>query len=280
MTNDVTMLEHQRIQDEALDLVLASAEPADRAVFDAHLAGCNACQEFVDDLSSMVGRIGAVGDVASPPASLRAAILAEAGGLSVTRPSASTATEAATAAASPFSAPGARGARRAHRPTLSSTLTRFLAVAAVLALIGLVGWGSAMHSQRDDARQTASQWSQFHDAISRPGQLTVAEIDSASSSTSKRVATAYMRDNGMMIVAEDLAANNTASSIYVLWSMASPTDGTPVAIGSFDVAKGNLMSVVSPTGSEPSGRWFAISEEPGRRVPVAPTKIVGAGEAA
>ena len=103
---------------------------------------------------------------------------------------------------------------------------------------------------------------------------------SASSSTSKRVATAYMRDNGMMIVAEDLAANNTASSIYVLWSMASPTDGTPVAIGSFDVAKGNLMSVVSPTGSEPSGRWFAISEEPGRRVPVAPTKIVGAGEAA
>ena len=85
MTNDVTMMEHQRIQDEALDLVFAAVEPADMASYDAHLAECDQCREFVDELTSLVGLVGAVGDVEAPPASLRAAILAEAAGLSVTR---------------------------------------------------------------------------------------------------------------------------------------------------------------------------------------------------
>ena len=155
-----------------------------------------------------------------------------------------------------------------------------MAVAAVLALIGLVGWGATMRSQRDDARTAASQASQFRDAISRPGQLTVAEIDALDGSGTKRLATAYVRDTGMMVVADGLEDNDTSSSIYVLWSLASPTDGAPVALGSFDVAKGNLMSFVAATGAVPSGRWFAISEEPGRRVPATPTKVVGAGEAA
>ena len=71
------------------------------------------------------------------------------------------------------------GRRRAHRSVIAAGATRLVAVAAVLALIGVVGWGAVMRSQRDEARQTASQWSQFHDAISRPGQMTVAEIDAA-----------------------------------------------------------------------------------------------------
>lgn len=294
MTNDAIMLEHQRIQDTALDLVFAAVEPADRAAFDAHIATCSHCGEFVDELTSMVGLIGAVGDVEAPPTSLRAAILAGVGGLSGTRGGAQAPGEPVTAGsgtdtsgdavasspASPFTAAGARGRRRARRSTLTAAATRLLAVAAVLAVIGLVGWGSVMHSQRDDARATASQWSQFHDAVSRPGQLTVAELDAADGSTTKRLATAYMRDTGMMVVADDLAANDTASSIYVLWSLASPTDGAPVALGTFDVAKGSLMSFVAATGSAPSGRWFAISEEPGRRVPAAPTNVLGSGEAA
>lgn len=280
MTNDVSMMEHQRIQDEALDLVFAALEPADKAGFDAHIAGCGQCREFVDELTSTVGLIGAVGDVEAPPTSLRAAVMAEAGGLSVTRPSSRPVDDAnASATASPFAAPSPRGHRRAHRWAVGAAATRFLAVAAVLALIGAVGWGAAMHSQRDQARQTASQWSQFQDAISRPGQLTVAELD-ATGSTSKRLATAYIRDTGMMVVADDLDANDTSSSIYVLWSLASPTDGAPVAMGSFDVAKGSLMSFVAATGAAPIGRWFAISEESGRRVPDSPTKILGAGEAA
>lgn len=285
MTGVMTM-DHEQVQDLALDAVLAGVEPDDRAGFDAHAADCDQCRAFLDDLNAMVGLMGAVGEVEAPPSHLRAAILAEASGLRVSRPESAAAEAEASGPLAPrpvepaLAGPGLRGRRRAARSFGREAATRLLAVAAVIALIGLVGWGVTMREQRDDARQAAAEWSQFHDWMSRPGPMSVAEVDAADGSSPARLATAYVRDSGSLIVADRLAVNDTSSTIYVLWSMTSPTDGTPVALGSFDVGAGDRMSFVAGTGAAPSGLWFAISEEPGRRIPAAPTTVLGAGRAA
>jgi hypothetical protein len=282
--------EHERIQDAALDLLLGAVEPADRALFDEHLAGCEQCRQFVDEASAMIGVVGAAGDVHQPPAGLRAAILAEAGATAVQAtgaPGAETdiAPESAPdgAAASLLTGPTtARGRRRAGDAARSSTATlvsRLMAVAAAIALIGAVGWGVSMRDQRDDARADASHMTQVLDEVSKPGQLTVAEIDGTAAGRSAPLATAFVRDNAAMVVSNDLTANDTSSSIYVLWSMTSLTDSTPVAIGSFDVSADAPMSQVSATGHAPTGSWFAISLEDGRRVPASPTEVLGAGRA-
>jgi hypothetical protein len=270
---------HDQVRDQIVDLVLASVEPAGRVAFDAHLASCAACSAFLDETEQMSGLLAVLGQVHQPPPELREAILREAREDSTGRSRREDATPADVALAdSSDELAAARGRRRVGAGWSPSTLlSRVVAVAAAVLLAASVGWGITEHQQRNSASAEASAYSQAIDTLTSPGTMSVAELDGSSGSP---VATAFVRSGSAVVMPQDLKANDRSTSIYVLWSLTSPTDSAPVAIGSFDVTGGAKMSAVSATGAAASGTWYAVSIENGRRVPAAPTTVLGAGNSA
>jgi hypothetical protein len=70
--------------------------------------------------------------------------------------------------------------------------------------------------------------------------------------------------------------SNRADQTYVLWGLA---DGAPIALAAFDVASAapGLHTVPSATGTERL-TGYAVSLEPGRRSPAAPTDVLASGK--
>jgi hypothetical protein len=267
---------HDQVRDQIVDLVLASVEPAGRIAFDAHLAGCAACSAFLDETEQMSGLLATVGQVTQPPPALREAILREARGDSTNRARRDESGASAPAADSSDDLAAARARRRVGWSG-STLLSRVVAVAAAVLLAASVGWGITEHHQRASASAEASAYSQAIDSLTQPGSMAVAELDGSSGSP---VATAFVRPGSAVVMPQDLKANDRSTSIYVLWSLTGPTDSSPVAIGSFDVTADAKMSTVSSTGAATDGTWYAVSIENGRRVPAAPSTVLGAGNAA
>ncbi|HEX3493559.1 MAG TPA: sigma-70 family RNA polymerase sigma factor [Streptosporangiaceae bacterium] len=74
-----------------------------------------------------------------------------------------------------------------------------------------------------------------------------------------------------------LPADNTARQIYVLWQLAGGR--SPVAVGAFDVGRhgGRLVRIGSLAEPFRGTRAFAVSIEPGRTIPAAPSHPVARG---
>jgi hypothetical protein len=70
--------------------------------------------------------------------------------------------------------------------------------------------------------------------------------------------------------------NDAARSTYVLWGMKG---NTPVPLGTFDVVRGDLdvRHVDADQAGLDNYSVFAVSLEPGRRAPAAPTHMVAIG---
>ncbi|MGH3588818.1 MAG: anti-sigma factor domain-containing protein, partial [Pseudonocardia sp.] len=81
------------------------------------------------------------------------------------------------------------------------------------------------------------------------------------------------------VVTAGLPANDHATSIYVLWGIS--TDAAPQPIGTFDVdpgAPGPGVHLLGPAGAGQPVIGYAISLEPGRAAPTAPTTVVASGQ--
>ncbi len=74
-----------------------------------------------------------------------------------------------------------------------------------------------------------------------------------------------------------LPADNTARQVYVLWQVSA--DHAPVAVGAFDVGRHGraLLRIGSLTQPYGGTRAFAVSIEPGRAIPAAPSHPVARG---
>ena len=270
---------HDQIRDEIVDQVLAQVSPSDRAAHDHHLAECADCSAFLTETEQTVGLLGAYGQVHQPPPGLRESILREARGEARAQARGEAIVAVEPAGASDDELTRARLAREDTKSgrSPSTLVTRLLAVAAVVLLAASVAWGVSLRGQRDSATAQVSSYAEAIQSLTQPGQMSVAEIEGSSGSA---VATAFVRSTSAMVMPQSLSPNDRANSIYVLWSMTNPTDSSPVAIGSFDVTPDAKMSPVVSTGSSPTGTWFAISIEDGRRVPAAPSDVLGAGDSA
>jgi anti-sigma-K factor RskA len=75
----------------------------------------------------------------------------------------------------------------------------------------------------------------------------------------------------------DLPADNTARQVYVLWQVSA--GHAPVAVGAFDVGRHGraLLRIGSLTQPYGGTRAFAVSIEPGRVIPAAPSHPVAQG---
>jgi anti-sigma factor RsiW len=164
-------------------------DDVERARFEAHLAGCSQCQAEVASLSAAAGELAA-GTLASPPASLRTAVLRD---ISAVRPwlplvmseeEADADPVAASASSAPL-APTSLDVKRAARDRHARPLRQWLAgaaAAAVLATGGLVWhpWSSGTSTVQLTAMQQVLQAKDAQRFETKVGGATATVVRSAS----------------------------------------------------------------------------------------------------
>lgn len=278
----------------AVAWVLHSLEPDEDAAFGDHLGDCPACLEIVAETEEVAALMGTAPAPATPPASLRARILEEAG---LPDDAASPGVSDGTSQASDVSPaprsidpgpvdpgsgdPGsADGVVVPMRRRWVRRATAGIAVAAAAALVvvigGLVNANRDLADERDAAAAQAEQSGrvvQVLDAATRSGtpHAVLATPEGGF------VGLVVERGRGPELLASGLAPND-ADHTYVLWGLEGET---PVGLGTFDMSgSGPVTTSVPSTSAGNRFAGFAVSYEPGRTVPATPTQVVASGELA
>ena len=302
--------DHEVFDELAVGWALHALEPEDEAVFSAHLPDCPRCARTVAETHDVMAAMAQDLPPAEPSEELRDRLRAAVEETEqVRRPaperpaagpaprSTSPATPPATPPAAPPagpagqrwtpSGPGRRpwaggssvgghgsGRRAVGGPGWRRRLPVALAAAAVAAIVALVTWNVTLEAARQRAQATAAAENQIVQSLMTPGQAT---IDPVSDGDGHQVATVVARQGQAQVVTWGLSENDRAADTYVLWGM---QDGTPVALGTFDVVSRDmdLRSVGSDRTGLDGYQAYGISLEPGRKAPLAPSRIVAQGQ--
>jgi hypothetical protein len=160
------------------------------------------------------------------------------------------------------------------RPAWRRVLPTALIAAAVAAILGLGAWNVTLATSRDELAAQASQQSAIVKELLSPGHATIAPM---SDTGGKQVATVVARPGRVFVVSQGLTVNDRSNSVYVVWGM---TGDQTIPLGTFDVitTQTDLRTVGSgATGLDQYGA-YALSIEPGRKAPSAPTEVVATGQ--
>ncbi|WP_369133306.1 anti-sigma factor [Modestobacter sp. I12A-02662] len=287
--------DHREWEELAVGWALHALEPDDEVRFAAHLPGCDRCARTVADAAGVMSAMAADLPAAEPTGRLRDRLLAAVEETEQVRPEqvrpAPTARRPEPAARPPLPAapdpagPGAGdeaavgelGVRRPELPprppsSWRRVLPPALVAASIAAVLVLGAWNVVLTGQRQAAEAAAAEQAAIVEALLAPGRATIAPMTDGG----REVATVVAREGRLQVVASGLAVNG-GESTYVVWGIG---DGSPVALGTFDVVSSQMdVRDVGSTGAG-SGDYdeFGISIEPGRQAPPAPTVIVATGE--
>jgi anti-sigma-K factor RskA len=256
--------EHERWAELAAGYALSALDPAEEAEFRAHLAGCPACQHAVAAHERVAVELGAAVPPAVPPPGLWGAIAAQlddAGDQAVP----------GTMPAAPGTAAGAdvvplADRRRRTRRWLTAVAAGVVVLAGAGVAVGLAG------RQGSGGPTEAQRISRLLDA---PGTRT-ARLSPTGGSRDAVGTAVVAADRRVYLVVEGVAANDPHRDTYVLWMLRG--GAPPRAVSPFDVRGGGRHLVSAgrlPASAQPVG--FAVSEEPGRAPPPAPTRQVAFG---
>lgn len=260
---------------DAVGWVMHALEPAEEAEVARHVATCPSCSEIARDTEQVLGVLGASVEQVDPPPRLRESILTQTAQTPQTPPPA----EPAEPTTSPEPArPGYRGPAgpagrgpqsRRHFYRRRRLIGVSLALVAVLGVSGLGVYTAQVQQQRDAEMVRAQSLADLLVQSGQPGtsSATLATDDG------RPVAAVLVADGRATVVTTGLAPNDRASTIYVVWGTGT---GAPRAIGSFDAGTDAGVHQLGAAGTFPG---YAISLEPGRAMPAAPTTVVAAGEA-
>jgi hypothetical protein len=177
----------------------------------------------------------------------------------------------------PSPAEGAASTAPAPRPRFSAVRDRGWALALAAAVAGVVGlgiWNVSLSTARDRALETAAEQQAVVEEILRPGAQVVAQMSDGTGP----VAAVVVQDGDVQVVSQALPVNDETEETYVLWGLRGSSD--PEAVGTFDVARSRLdMNAVgsAPTGSD-AYDGYAVSLEPGRQPPPAPSAVLASGQ--
>ncbi|MGY1814141.1 anti-sigma factor domain-containing protein [Blastococcus sp. SYSU D00820] len=294
----MTREDHERFDELAVGWALHSLEPEDEDVFAAHLPGCPRCARTVAETTEVMRALAGDLPPAEPGEGLRDRLRAAVEETEqVVRPSSpldlpDDAFDAGPdAEPAPPAPPGGR--RRSDRPATGfpayrspvpvptppraawrRVLPNALVAAAVAAILGLGTWNVLLATSRDEVAATAAEQADILDSLLQPGTATIAPVADADG---HEVATVVARDAQMQVITQGLEVNDRESTTYVVWGMGGDD---PVPLGTFDVVRSqiDLRTVGSAsTGLDDFG-GFAISIEPGRQAPSAPTEVVANGQ--
>lgn len=231
----------------AVGYALDALEPADVAVFERHVSGCSDCAALVEELRATAAALAAT--VAEPPpVGLRAAILDNLD----ERPR--------DAVLHQVRSVGGRGRhiRAAGR------------VAAAVAVIAAITWNVSLQGQVDSARNQVAQASELLECGTSPDCRTVwlrSPDDGAS-------AAVLVRPGTVQLVVHGLPPDDVDRETYVLWQR--DDQGRMRPLRAFDVRSTQLQAIGlgAPLTTDVTAGDFAVSREPGRGLPDAPTHPV------
>ncbi len=248
-------LDHERFDELAAGYALDSLELEDQREFAEHLEHCARCQILAADFAEVASQLASAASGATARRELRDEIVATARRTphGARDDEVLSSTEASSLApVTPLSPPLAR-----HRSRV------LIAVAAVLIVVGGI-LGGVLGSQGGlgppPARCTAN--------------IGCTEVTLTSVQTHRAVARVIVAHGSVWLRPLRLSPDARAREIYVLWQIEG--SHAPRAVGGFDVVAGRRAAV--PIGAlvapRRRGTSFAISLEPGRHVPRAPTHVV------
>ncbi|WP_226366133.1 anti-sigma factor [Pseudonocardia sp. ICBG162] len=297
------------MNEQTVGWALHALEPDEEIEVVQHLEGCDECRRLAADVAETTTVLGSAVPQVEPPPSLRESILEQArqapqvgreSDRAVPRHALRDETSSADGAAYEGSragdaAPRARPARSERStgpatrpsggagrgPARNGWLRRpgRVLVAAAVALAVIVGGGAAfgqiqsLQAERDASLAQAQELRDVLSAIAQPG---TPHAFLSAEPGAPMVAAVVVKDGQRQVMPMGLDPNETADQTYVLWGLNG--DGTPRAVGTFDVRAGQSgpVSVESPD----SGTYgtYAVSLERGREAPPAPTKVVAAGQ--
>jgi anti-sigma-K factor RskA len=279
--------DHEVFDELAVGWALHALEPEDEALFAHHLPDCQRCAQTVSETEEVMAALATDLPSAEPSEDLRLRLRA-----AVQR------TEqvhrAPVVPPLPEQSPPPRARRRSDvdapipgpadgaapdpvlRPRFSSVRERGWMLALAAAVAGVVGlgiWNVSLSTARDRAVETAAEQQAVVEELLQPGAEVVARMDDASGP----VATVVVRDGDVHVVSQALAVNDDAKT-YVLWGLRGSS--APEAVGTFDVVSSRLdVNDVESAGSGSDAYdAYAVSLEPGRRPPPAPSKVLAKGQ--
>ena len=267
----MTADDHQEFDELAVGWALHALEPEDDAVFTAHLPGCARCADTVAETTEAMAAMSADLPAAEPSEDLRHRLRAAVEATEqVPQP-------VVARRPSPVPRPGSavRAAPSAPRPRSGRTrvLVGALVAASLAAVVGLGIWNVGLNSERSELESTLAQQSAVMDALVDPDRATLAPLGD----DGQPVATVVPRDGEIELVTHGLPANDAESTVYVVWGL---RDDVPVPLGTFDVQGSQMTLQTVGSGVTGPGQYdaYAVSLEPGRNAPSAPTDVVATGQ--
>lgn len=241
----------------AVGHAMDSLEPEDEQSFLSHLLGCAVCAGVVADTRIVMGHLAYAAEPVEPPPALRSRIRA---GI-------------ASSEKHPTEVVQVTSPRRL-RSTARLTARPWMAVAAGLALLmALSVWNVVLQTENRSKQQRLAQAGLVTSCLREVGCRTV-ELRTPNSDQPR--ATALVRSHNVELIASELPRNDTEAEVYVLWQRGS--DNRLVPLSSFDITRPGVTVVHAQLSTELTGLGgLAVSREPGRRTPIAPSETVAIG---
>jgi Anti-sigma-K factor rskA, C-terminal len=248
-------LGHCEQQELAVGWALHALEPADEAVFRAHLPGCGRCQATVRETEEL-GAVLALGVPQVQPPEVLGERIRE------------LASEARSGPLRTFSL-----RRRSRRTTARWPL---LAAAAVLVLAAMsVSLGLRavqLDAERDLAAQRVAELSEVLELAADPATRTI----ELTGPEGRLLARLLVGPDSRVLLPLALPANRIDDQTYVLWGL-RPGDAVPLR--TFDVSpEPSAVQPVGPDATADSFVGYAVSLEPGRTMPPAPSNVLASGQ--
>lgn len=243
----------------AVGWALHALEPAEESLVAAHLPDCPECARTVAETAQVGVMLGLSIPETAPRADLEQRVLA------VT-------TTSATAPIIPLTKPSQRRAN-AGVPRRYRVLAAAASVVLVAASVALGVRVVQLDGERDQAVRQASELSDAMNRVADPESVRVPLV--APDGRAMGVVLADRDD--VVVVSTDLPVNRVSDQIYVLWGL---RDGAPTALVGFDVSDDVRVPDVVPSVADAAQfTGYAVTLEPGRQAPAAPTTdIIAIGQ--
>jgi hypothetical protein len=246
----------------AVGWALHALEPSEESLVAAHMPECPTCASTAAQTEEVGATLGLSVLEASPSAELEQRILSVTGA----RWEAPVVPLAPSTPLAPLTPP-AQHITKPSRPRRGE----LAAAAAVILIVGAAVLGVRvvqLNGALAQAQRQVTGMSEALQSVVDPAAVRVPLIDKES----RAVVGMVLASRNRVAVVDTALPNNRGDQTYVLWGL---TGGAPIALAAFDVASQipRLHAVPSTTGTE-KFTGYAVSLEPGRRAPAAPTDVV------
>lgn len=252
-------------RDLAVGWALHALEPAEESLVAAHMPECPTCTRTVAETEHVCATLGLSVPEVIPSAELEQRVLA----VTIDREEA-----APVVPLPPPPPPPTQPAR--HITESWRSRTGLLAAAAALVLVAAVGvLGIRVVQLSDERNQAASQVTAISEAVQKAADPAAVRVPLVTEDGGA-VGMVLASPDGVAVVDTRLPGNRVADEIYVLWGL---SDQPPTPLTAFDVAPDvpGLHAVPSAKGTG-NFTGYAVSLEPGRRTPAAPTNVLASGQ--